>query len=419
MTRMKEAIVFIESSGSGAGEATAMAARELGIVPIVLCSDAAAYPFFNQLSVESRVVDTKSLDSLLEACLRLGKEYTIVGAGTTAEYFAEITARVARHFQLPGPDPESVAMCRAKDRMRAALENKTSLNPRYYLVRTPEEAAAVAKALNAPVIIKPTILSGSALVQLCHDDSNAYQHARKLLEIEIIDGLRMPGHILVEEYVDGPEFSVEVLNSQSLGITKKKLGPSPFFVEIGHDFPADLDDRDWNAVTKAALEAAAAVGLHWGPAHIEVKLSRQGPRIIEVNPRMAGGRIPHLIRYATGFDFAAAYVSNLAGRVSTFGKTEHGAASVRFVTVPEDGVLQGISGAETIENMDGIMDVKVTGGIGTRYRLLRSNGDRIGYIIAIGSCLHESAARAEMALQHLTLQWDSESSGNLVSTSTA
>jgi biotin carboxylase len=416
---MREAIIFIESSGSGAGEATAIAARELGMVPVVLCRDAAAYPFFKELSVRTRTADTKSLDALLKACLDLGKEYKIAGIGTTAEYFAEIAARTAKSLQLSGPDPESVAICRAKDRMRTALQHKTGLNPRYFLVETPEEAAKAAESLGLPVIIKPTILSGSALVKLCRDSATVFQHARELLKMEFIDGFRMPSHILVEEYVDGPEFSVEVLNGESLGVTRKKLGPPPFFVEVGHDFPADLNDHDWNAVTEAALQAAEATGLLWGPAHIEVKLNKDGPRVIEVNPRMAGGRIPYLIRHATRIDYASAYVSGLAGRSPEWRKTGKGAASVRFVTVPGDGVFQSISGMEAAKRMKGITEVKMTGGTGKNYTLLRSNGDRIGYIIAVGDSLCESAARAEAALQCLTLHWDLESSGNLVSTTTS
>ena len=414
---MKEAIVFVESSGSGAGEATALAARELGFVPIVLGRDLTTYPFLAELSITSLRADTKSQDALLETCLQLGQDYKLAGVGTTAEYYAEIAASIAKQLQLPGPNPESVTTCREKDRMRAALQ-KTNLNPRYYLVETPEEAAAATESLGPPVIIKPTILSGSALVQLCKDVDDACQYARKLLQVEFIDGFDMPRHILVEEYVDGPEFSVEVFNGESLGVTKKKLGPPPFFVEIGHDFPADLDDYSWNAVTEAALEAAAAIGLLWGPAHIDVKLGSKGPRIIEVNPRMAGGRIPYLIKYATGGDFASAYVSGLTGRSSKLERTRRASASIRFVTVPGNGIFNGVTGLEAARRMDGVLDFKMTGQIGKNYKLRCSNGDRIGYVIAVGDCIRESATRAETALEYVRLLWDFEPSRGAPVTST-
>lgn len=411
---MDQVMVFVESSGSGAGEATAIAAKEMGFVPIILCRDPAAYPFFDGLSVKTRTVDTTSLDSLLDICSRLNRESRVVGVGTTAEYFAEIAARTAKALNLPGPDPQSVALCRAKDRMRAVLQSATNLNPRYFLVENPENAAAAAKALGCAVIVKPTILSGSALVRLCADPDAAFSHARKLFQAEFVDGFLMPKHVLVEEYVDGPEFSVEVLNGESIGITKKKLGPPPHFVEIGHDFPADLCEDEWNAVTEAALEAAAAVGLLWGPAHIEVKLGPKGPRIIEINPRMAGGRIPYLIKFASGFDFSLAYVRNLAGSDSAIKKTRSGSASVRFITVPRDGVFGGVSGLEKAAHRTGIVELKMTAQIGKKYVLLCSNGDRIGYIIATGNSISDSAARAEAAMEGLTLHWHAEPSSGML-----
>jgi biotin carboxylase len=77
-----------------------------------------------------------------------------------------------------------------------------------------------------------------------------------------------------------------------IGITAKHLSPPPLFVEIGHDFPAALDQNESATVHKTALSALAAVGFDFGPAHTEIRLTQEGPVVVEINPWLAGGMIP-------------------------------------------------------------------------------------------------------------------------------
>ena len=48
--------------------------------------------------------------------------------------------------------------------------------------------------------------------------------------------------VLVEEYVEGPEFSVEVFLDDGIpryaSVTEKHKGPLPYFVELGHVVPS-------------------------------------------------------------------------------------------------------------------------------------------------------------------------------------
>ena len=62
-----------------------------------------------------------------------------------------------------------------------------------------------------------------------------------------------------------------------------------------------------------ATAAHEALGLGFGPAHTEIRLGPQGPVVIEVNPRLAGGQIPTLVRLATGIDLVGATVDAVIG----------------------------------------------------------------------------------------------------------
>src|SRR4029079_12563216 len=97
-----------------------------------------------------------------------------------------------------------------------------------------------------------------------------------------------------------PEVSVETLGTTVIGVTAKHLGHLPSFVECGHDFPSPSGaERVVRLLAGAALKA---LGLGFGPAHTEIRVGPRGPVVIEVNPRLAGGRRPTLVRPATARD---------------------------------------------------------------------------------------------------------------------
>ena len=79
-------------------------------------------------------------------------------------------------------------------------------------------------------------------------------------------------------------------------------------------------------------QALRALGLGWGPAHVELRLTQDGPRIVEVNPRLAGGMIPRMVEEALGIDLIEHVVADRrrAGRGRSRPARSR-AASIRFL----------------------------------------------------------------------------------------
>src|SRR5690606_13595062 len=97
----------------------------------------------------------------------------------------------------------------------------------YAAADSPESAAEAAAAIGLPVVVKPIAGSGSIGTRLCPELGEVRRMAR-----EVLDGLPglPPQHgVMVEEYVDGAEYSVETLDEQVVGNTRKHLGPAPYF----------------------------------------------------------------------------------------------------------------------------------------------------------------------------------------------
>jgi biotin carboxylase len=203
-----------------------------------------------------------------------------------------------------------------------------------------------------------------------------------------VRGLPMAGAALVEEYLDGPEVSVEVFSvggvHHCIGITAKSVGWLPNFVEQGHVFPADLPAETAERIRAEVTVALDAVGLRTGASHTEVKLTPAGPAIVEVNPRLAGGMIPELVRLASGVDVLGQQLLAAAARPVSLSGTPTRTAAIRFLSVPDAGVLRDVDGVERALKVDGVTAVRVTAEVGARVRPPRNAYERLGHVIAVG-----------------------------------
>lgn len=110
--------------------------------------------------------------------------------------------------------------------------------PKYYLVENEYDLAKV--QCRFPVIVKPVDSGGSqGICKVESSDmlSNSYKYAVKYSRTS---------KAIVEEYVDGREFSVEYISHQGkhyfLQITDKVTSGAPRFVEMQHHQPADIPE---------------------------------------------------------------------------------------------------------------------------------------------------------------------------------
>lgn len=209
---------------------------------------------------------------------------------------------------------------------------------------------------------------------------------------------------LVEEYLDGPEYSVEMFSTAGrahfVGITAKVVGGAPFFVECGHHYPATLEpgpaDRTV-ALVRAALEA---VGVREGPTHAEVRWTPTGPAVVEINVRLAGGMIPELIRLTEGIDLVEQQLRAATGLPVHLTRmpTQTPSAGIRFLVASSPGLLREITGADEARALPGIAQVYVRPMSDLRVAPPRSAYDRLGHVIALGKNQREVEARLDRAV---------------------
>ena len=397
-------MAFIESNTSGTGRYFARAASQKGFRPILLSDNPARYSYVSQDRLDTLKVDTRNEWTLLDTCRHLAQDGGLVGVTSSSEYFVSIAASVARRLNLAGPSPAAVRTCRNKYKQRRRLEKAGVAIPAFRCATSISAASREATDLGLPVIVKPVSGSGSTGVKLCSSLAEVSAHAAQLLNQLCNErGAPVAHRILVESVASGPEYSVEIFGLDVIGITQKHLGPLPTFVEIGHDFPAQLLPESRRAIENIARQSLVALGLGWGPAHIELRLTESGPQIIEVNPRLAGGFIPELVRLSCGIDLVSETIMVALGEQPELRNTCREHSSIRFVLSPGDGLLAGVEGLDQAQSIPGIMQVKLYSSVGTEMRRNGDFRDRVGHVISRGSTHEQAVQAAETAHRAITL----------------
>ena len=388
-------LVLVESNTTGSGRLFCSCARRLGLRPVLLARDPARYPYVAADAIDHRVADTTSAAGVLDACAGLG-DAPIAGVTSSSEYFIATAAQAAAELGLPHPRPDAVRACRDKHAQRRALSAAGVGCPAFKAAHCEDEAETQAKHIGYPVVVKPASGTGSIAVRLCHTPEQvraAVTHAFAQPD----PALPPQDTVLVEEFLTGAEYSAELVDDQVVGITGKLLGPEPYFVEIGHDFPAPLAEARAKLIAQTAIDAVRALGLGFGGAHVELRYSAAGDLcVVEVNPRLAGGMIPRVVQEATGIDMIFNVVAAAAGRPEPIEPTSSRSASIRFLVAAREGTLTGVDGVAEAQRQPGVVEVGITFPIGQPVVPRHSFRDRLGYVIAAAAG-HDEAARAATA----------------------
>lgn len=405
----RKRLVFVESNTTGTGMLALARARELGLAPVLLTSKADRYPGVGEADCAIVRCDTNSVDELTTALRAAFELDELAGVTTTSEFYLEAAASLAASLGLPGNPSAAVAACRRKSETRRLLTEAGLPQPVSVLVTRTTEVSAAVKRVGLPCVVKPTSDSASTGVLLCTSLQQAQDHTATLLRTtRNIRGQDVPHEVLVEQFVQGPEFSVETFivdgTCHVVGITRKSLSPAPLFVELRHTFPAPVDDAVSQEIEKVVRTAIEAIGLCHGACHTELRLAAAGPTIIEINARLAGGMIPELIRLAGGPDLLTQQLRAAAGMAVDLAQGPLGPAGVCFITSDEQGRLESVDGVEQARQLDGVAEVRISRLPGDPIRAATDAYDRIGYVLATADSVTQLDQSLDSALDSLTIR---------------
>jgi len=387
--------IFVSSNTTGTGEDFIRASVASGARAVLLSKQPERHAFAMAAGAEIRRVDVNDGCAVLGECQRVSHEGPLRAVLTSSEYSLQIAATVARALGLPGPDPEGIAIARDKKRQRQAFDAAGLRSPRWLQVDSIADLVSALTALGGRAVIKPTDGSGSVGVRLVGSAADAIKAAQAVRAGSSAERRA----VLVEEYVSGPQYSVELFHGVPVGVTRNHIGAPPSFIETGHDFPATCNAEATEALSDLARRAVAALGVAWGPSHVELRMTDNGPVLIEVNARLAGGQIPTLVRLATGIDLVGAAVTAAGGGDVCLVQSRSGGAALRFIVASQAGFLRRVDGIDGYPANHRVTHVRLTAALDSYIELNGDFRDRIGYVIAEADRTENAAEAAERAVK--------------------
>lgn len=406
--------VFVESNTTGTGRLAVERLLAEGNRVTFLTRAPRRYPFLTgaQPLLEVLEVETNEPEAVAAKLEALRQRTPVDALLTFSTFYVPTVAMLAERFGYRYLNARTARICHEKHLARQVMKEAGLPVPPFWVITSEEAARQVAAEAVYPCVVKPPAESGSTGVRLVRNADELLAHYRFLASREVNErGQRLAGSVLVEGLLSGPEFSVETVTlgrgqTQVIGITEKHLSAPPHFVELGHDFPAVLESGRRIALQQAVIAALDAVGFDLGPAHTEIRFTPTGPVVVEINPRLAGGMIPELVRHALGVDLLSALLDGLLGRTPQLTPARAGTASIRFITSSRPGRLARPPSLEAARQVPLVHEVTFEKPAGFTVRPPESAADRLGFVISTGEEPARVVLSAEEALRRIPLEFD-------------
>ncbi|AEJ61261.1 ATP-grasp fold domain protein, DUF201-type [Spirochaeta thermophila DSM 6578] len=350
-------------------------------------------------------VDLKDTEGLLAAARKLASEGGLHGVFTAGTDFSTSVAYVAERMGLPGI-PYEVAL-RAKDKalMREHLHRAGIPVPRYAVLSREERANRLleeGRRIPFPLVVKPADNMGARGVRLVRDTPELEE------AVESAAACSLSGKVVLEEFLEGPEFSIDAVVWQGevhiCGVADRHIFFPPYFVEMGHTMPTDIPPSVRAELEEVFVRAVKALGITEGAAKGDVFYTGRGPVIGEIAARLSGGYMSGwTYPYASGVDVTEAALRIAVGLPpgDLSPRWQRVCAERAFLSIP--GVIRDIEGFHLLRLEPGVKKTFLRISPGDRVRFPTNNVEKCGNVLALGGTREEAVSRAEESVSRVRL----------------
>ena len=349
---------------------------------------------------EAETVDFSDLDAVTE----VGRRHRVQGVMTVAaDRAVPIVAAIAERLGLPGIGSETAHVMTHKVAMRRRLAEHGVRQPRFAAVRTHAEARAAVDVVGFPAVLKPADAAGQRGVFRLRsfDDLEAHLHAALAGSTS--------GEAIVERYHAGDEVNTLLVANDGdvrLLTASDRVRPNGigFGVAVAHVYPTTFFGDALEEVERVAVAAVRALGLRTGIAYPQLLVGDGGVRVVEVAARIPGGQMGEIPRVGIGIDLVEIAVRQALGLEvpeELLRPRFQQPFAISFLTaapgVLPTGKVRRVEGIARAEAFPGVVRVETYIQPGETIRPVQVDGDRRGYVIALGGTNLDALERAEAA----------------------
>jgi biotin carboxylase len=323
---------------------------------------------------------------------RAGPVDAVLAADTSMLVLAATTAA---RMGLPHNPVGAVLAANSKARQRLSWAAAGVAQPRFEIVPAQAPGDAVRHAADAvgfPCVVKAVSLSASQGILRADTAADAVTAARRIRHILAAARHRRNEPLLVEEYLPGPELSIDGLLADGtltpVAIFDKPAMPDgPTFEETLLVTPCRLPGPVQATAISTAGRAARALGLTTGPVHAELRITQHSgqprPAMLELAPRSIGGLCSRALRFPGGQTLEELVLASALGQPPP--QARRGPArpcGVFMLPVPRPGTLRAVHGRADARAVPGITGLTITIPIGQQVRPLPDGDQYLGFIFA-------------------------------------
>lgn len=399
-----KAVLFV---GAGRHQRAAIAqaqARGLRVVGVDRNPDAPGL----QLADIAEAVDFTDVDAVTEVARR----NAVDGALTvSADRAVPVVAAVTERLGLPSIGVDVAHRMRNKIVMRRALAEEGIPQPPFAAVRSLAEGRLALKTVGLPSVLKPADSGGQRGVFRIDsaDDLDAHLHAALAESAQ--------QECILEGFVEGTEMNGIVIarggRAEVLTLSDRLRPPGiGFGVGWIHVYPATAYGDQLALSKRVAERTVEVLGLRDGIAFPQLIAAPGGSvAVVEVAARIPGGQMADLVRHATGVDLVEVALRFALGEPvpDEVARPQYSQPlAIRFLTAEPGPLPTGrvtrIGSLEPVLAAEGVVQAATYLQVGETIRPVRLDGDRRGYVIALGDTSVEALAWAEAASRLLEVE---------------
>lgn len=416
---MKDSILIL---GAGVMQRPALlAAKKLGLESFAIDANPNA-PCVSDAD-HFAMIDLKNRDEIAECAKGLYERMNLKAVFTAGTDFSANAAYAACQLGFASHSYEACVNATDKALMRQCFRNARVPSPHFILLEKKYVAntlsPSLVSSLKFPYVVKPVDNMGARGCRMVRNRDELFVAVDEALKYS------RSGRALLEEYMDGQEFSIDALIYDGTftitGFADRHISFAPYFVELGHTMPTTIPCEKYLALAKTFAQGAKALGLSRGAAKADIKWTKDGPMIGEIAARLSGG-------YMSGWTFPYSSDLNLTEQAMeiALGRRPETLENFRFpldidgapfkmfayncarsaaerawISIP--GIVKEVLNLDEAAKIQGARDIFPRAMAGDRVVFPKNNVEKCGNVIAVAATRQDAVRAAEDAVKQIVV----------------
>ena len=348
-------------------------------------------------------VSTRNINLTVNTAKQFHMSCPLDGVMTVGTDASQTVAAVADALNLPGIPFEVAERATDKIKMRQVLQEKGVPVPQFRPVWTLDEGREALNSMELPLVIKPCDNMGARGVRKIERPDDLMLAFREAKEASI------SGKLVIEEFMEGPELSLDALvykeDIHITGVADRIIERSPYFVEVGHTLPSNLPEQQIEQTIEVFKQAIRALGIDTGAAKGDIKITSDGPKIVEIAARLSGGWMSaYTYPLSSGVNLYKAAIQVALGESPDGLKPKTTLIAAERSLIPPPGKILSIRGVEDARKIKGVREIILMKEAGDWVEEPKSNMGKVGYVITVAKTREEAIRINDLARETIQIE---------------